>query len=53
MSRTPANPIQNNKIPKKVLKPMEQVVGDSGRVYSVQRILQEREGYPCRVYLAT
>lgn len=32
---------------------MEEVVGDSGRQYVVQKILQEKEGYPYRVYLAT
>jgi hypothetical protein len=31
---------------------MEQVVGDSGRQYLIQKTLQEKEGYPCRVYLA-
>jgi hypothetical protein len=52
MSPTPANPVQS-KTPKKALEPMEQVVGDSGRQYLIQKTLQEKEGYPCRVYLAT
>jgi hypothetical protein len=52
MSPTPANPVQS-KTPKKALEPMERVVGDSGRQYLIQKILQEKEGYPCRVYLAT
>lgn len=33
---------------------MEQVMGDSGRQYFIQKTLQEKEGYhACRVYLAT
>ena len=52
MSPTPANPVQS-KTPKKALEPLEQVVGDSGRQYLIQKTLQEKEGYPCRVYLAT
>lgn len=52
MAPTPADSVQRQTA-REALGMMERVAGDSGREYLVQKILQEKEGYPCRVYLAT
>ena len=48
----PKDSVQS-KAAKRALKPTEQVVGDSGRRFFIEKVLQEKEGYPFRVYLAT